>query len=60
MELLTEDGISATENDTLISISCKDENSLNSAAQKAEQLLASDSAKTKNEFNDLSSALEFL
>jgi len=58
MELLTEDGISATENDTLISINCQDENSLNNAAQKAEQLLVSDSAKTKNEFNDLSSALD--
>lgn len=58
MDLLTEDGISATENDTLISINCKDENSLNNTAQKAEQLLVSDSAKTKNEFNDLSSALD--
>ena len=58
MNLLTEDGNSATENDTLISINCQDENSLNNAAQKAEQLLVSDSAKEKNEFNDLSSALE--
>jgi len=58
MDLLTEDGISATENDTLISINCQDEISLNNAAQKAEQLLVSDSAKTKNEFNDLSSALD--
>jgi len=58
MDLLTEDGISATENDTLISINCKDENSLNNTAQKAEQLLVSDSAKAKNEFNDLSSALD--
>jgi len=31
MDLLTEDGISATENDTLISINCQDENSLNNA-----------------------------
>ena len=58
MDLLTEDGISATENDTLISINCQDEISLNNVAQKAEQLLLSDSAKTKNEFNDLSSALD--
>ena len=58
MDLLTEDGIHATENDTLISINCQDEISLNNAAQKAEQLLVSDSAKTKNEFNDLSSALD--
>ena len=56
MDLLTEDGISATENDTLISINCQDENSLDDAIQKAEQLLVSDSAKAKNEFNDLPSA----
>jgi len=59
MDLLTEDGISATENDTLISINCQDENSLDNAIQKAEQLLVSDSAKAKNEFNDLPSALDY-
>jgi len=58
MNLLTEDGATATENDTLISISCQDENSLNSAIQKAEQLLVSSSAKVKNEFASLSSALD--
>jgi len=58
MGLLTEDGISATENDTLITINCQDENSLNNAVQKAEQLLTSDITKSKNEFNDLSSALD--
>ena len=58
MNLLTEDGAVATENDTLISISCQDENSLSNAIQKAEQLLASSSAKAKNEFASLSSALD--
>ncbi len=58
MELLTEDGAIATENDTLISISCQDENSLNNAIQKAEQLLISDTTKSKNEFNSLASALD--
>ena len=58
MELLTEDGISATENDTLISINCQDENSLSNAIQKAEQLLTSISAKAKNEFTSLASALD--
>ena len=57
MNLLTEDGISATENDTLISINCQDENSLSNAIQKAEQLLTSSSAKAKNEFTSLASAL---
>ena len=47
MNLLTEDGATATENDTLISISCQDQNSLNNAIQKAEQLLTSSSVKTK-------------
>ena len=36
MELLTEDGAIATENDTLISINCQDENSLDNAIQRAE------------------------
>jgi len=58
MELLTEDGISATENDTLISINCQDENSLNNAIEKAEQLLVSNTENTKNEFNNLASALD--
>ena len=58
MELLTEDGISATENDTLISINCQDENSLSNAIQKAEQLLTSISAKAKNQFTSLASALD--
>ena len=58
MNLLTEDGVAATENDTLISISCQDESSLNNAIQKAEQLLTSSSAKVKNEFASLSSALD--
>ena len=58
MNLLTEDGISATENDTLISINCQDENSLSNAIQKAEQLLTSSSAKAKNEFTSLASALD--
>jgi len=58
MNLLTEDGVAATENDTLISISCQDESSLNNAVQKAEQLLTSSSAKVKNEFASLSSALD--
>jgi len=58
MNLLTEDGISATENDTLISINCQDENSLSNAIQKAEQLLTSISAKAKNEFTSLASALD--
>ncbi len=57
MNLLTEDGISATENDTLISINCQDKNSLSNAIQKAEQLLTSSSAKAKNEFTSLASAL---
>ena len=48
MNLLTEDGVAATENDTLISISCQGESSLNNAIQKAEQLLTSSSAKVKN------------
>jgi len=56
--LLTADGITATENDTLISINCKDENSLNDAIQKAEQLLTSNPAKSKNEFSNLDSALD--
>ena len=60
MNLLSEEGAAATENDTLISISCQDENSLNSAIQKAEQLLVSSSAKVKNEFASLSSALDTL
>jgi FdrA protein len=58
MDLLTEDGATATENDTLISISCQDQNSLNNAIQKAEQLLTSSSVKTKNEFASLASALD--
>ena len=58
MDLLTEDGVAATENDTLISINCQDENSLNNAVQKAEQLLVSTSVKTKNEFTSLTSALD--
>jgi len=58
MNLLTEDGATATENDTLISISCQDQNSLNNAIQKAEQLLTSSSVKTKNEFASLASALD--
>lgn len=58
MDLLTEDGVAATENDTLISINCQDENSLNNAIQKAEQLLVSNSVKTKNEFTSLASALD--
>ena len=57
MNLLTEDGMSATETDTLISIHCEDENSLNNALQKAEELLISTSVKTKYEFNSLTSAL---
>jgi len=57
MELLTEDGAIATENDTLISINCKDKNSLNDAIQKAERLLTSNTTKSKNEFNSLASAL---
>tara|TARA_Y100001947_G_scaffold134556_1_gene121922 strand:- start:1464 stop:3173 length:1710 start_codon:yes stop_codon:yes gene_type:complete len=57
MELLTEDGAIATENDTLISINCKDKNSLNGAIQKAERLLTSNTTKSKNEFNSLASAL---
>ena len=58
MNLLTEDGATATENDTLISISCQDQNSLNNTIQKAEQLLTSSSVKTKNEFASLASALD--
>ena len=58
MDLLTEDGIAATENDTLISINCEDENSFNNATQKAEQLLVSTSIKAKNEFTSLASALD--
>ena len=58
MELLTEDGAIATENDTLISINCKDKNSLNDAIQKAERLLTSNTTKSKNEFNSLASALD--
>ena len=58
MNLLTEDGTAATENDTLISISCQDENSLNNAIQKAEQLLVSSTVKVKNEFANLSSAFD--
>ena len=57
MELLTEDGAIATENDTLISINCTDKNSLNDAIQKAERLLTSNTTKSKNEFNSLASAL---
>ena len=57
MELLTEDGAIATENDTLISINCKDKNSLNDVIQKAERLLTSNTTKSKNEFNSLASAL---
>ena len=58
MELLTEDGAIATENDTLISINCKDKNSLNDVIQKAERLLTSNTTKSKNEFNSLASALD--
>ena len=58
MDLLTEDGIAATENDTLISINCEDENSFNNATQKVEQLLVSTSIKAKNEFTSLASALD--
>ena len=58
MNLLTEEGAAATENDTLISISCQDENSLNNAIQKAEQLLVSSTVKVKNEFANLSSAFD--
>ena len=58
MNLLTEDGAAATENDTLISISCQDQNSLNDAIQKAEQLLVSSTVNIKNEFANLSSAFD--
>ncbi len=58
MNLLSEEGAAATENDTLISISCQDENSLNNAIQKAEQLLVSSTVKVKNEFANLSSAFD--
>ena len=58
MNLLTEDGSTATENDTLISISCQDQNSLNNAIQKAEHLLMSRNVNIKNEFTNLSSALD--
>ena len=58
MELLTEDGAIATENDTLISINCKDKNSLNDVIQKVERLLTSNTTKSKNEFNSLASALD--
>jgi FdrA protein len=56
--LLTIDGNKADETDTIISLSCDDESSLNIAIAKAEQLLTSKTGKGRSEFSNLDSALK--
>jgi FdrA protein len=56
--LLTIDGNKAGETDTIISLSCDDESSLNIALAKAEQLLTSKTGKGRSEFSNLDSALK--
>jgi FdrA protein len=56
--LLTIDGNKAVETDTIISLSCDDESSLNIAIAKAEQLLTSKTGKGRSEFSNLDSALK--
>lgn len=56
--LLTIDGNKAGETDTIISLSCDDESSLNIAIAKAEQLLTSKTGKVRSEFSNLDSALK--
>jgi len=56
--LLTIDGNKAGETDTIISLSCDDESSLNIAIAKAEQLLTSKTGKGRSEFSNLDSALK--
>jgi FdrA protein len=56
--LLTIDGDKAGELDTIISLSCDDESSLNIAIAKADQLLNSKTGKGKSEFSNLDSALK--
>ena len=56
--LLTIDGNEAGETDTIISLSCDDESSLNIAIAKAEQLLTSKTGKVRSEFSNLDSALK--
>jgi FdrA protein len=56
--LITIDGNKAGETDTIISLSCDDESSLNIAIAKAEQLLTSKTGKVRSEFSNLDSALK--
>src|SRR5712692_7220970 len=49
--LLTIDGNKAGETDTIISLSCDAESSLNIAIAKAEQLLTSKTGKVRSEFS---------
>lgn len=56
--LLTFDGNKAGETDTIISLSCDDESSLDIAIAKAEQLLTSKTGNGSSEFSNLDSALK--
>jgi FdrA protein len=56
--LLTIDGNKASETDTIISLTCVNESSLNLAIGKAEQLLTPKTGKGRSEFSNLDSALK--
>jgi FdrA protein len=56
--LLTIDGKKAGETDTIISLTCVNESSLNVAIGKAEQLLTPKTGKGRSEFSNLDSALK--
>src|SRR5918994_1356780 len=55
--LLTSDGIKAEETDTIISLTCKDEYSLQKAGEKAEILLTQKPGQNKTDFSSIESAL---
>lgn len=55
--LLTIDGNKAGETDTIISLTCDSQSSLNTAIAKAEQLMTSKSGKGRAEFPNIDSAL---
>src|SRR5438093_6116302 len=55
--LLTIDGNKAGETDTIISLTCDNESSLNTAIAKAEKLLTSKPGKGTSEFSNIYSAL---
>lgn len=55
--LLTKEGMNSGEGDTVISLTCKDERSLNKALEKAEKLLTQNLGQSKADFQTIESAL---